>query len=173
MGQDTQDRHLEQEPGTGHLGQDTWDRTTRTGQPWQQCCGAETICFRSSSDFQQVSAPAIAFELPVPVITDFILKSKFFTFFMKVYLPNSHVRSYSIWILIFIYYGTSAHPESTIFRLQPRVPAPCGSGSTTLHDRTAGTGRPGQDNQERTTETGYLGQDRQNRPVLLRNANIV
>jgi hypothetical protein len=30
-----------------------------------QCCGAETICFRSGSDFQKVLAPAPALE-PAP-----------------------------------------------------------------------------------------------------------
>jgi hypothetical protein len=30
-----------------------------------QCCGAESICFGSGSDFQKVSAPATALELPV------------------------------------------------------------------------------------------------------------
>jgi hypothetical protein len=37
------------------------------------------------------------------MITDFILKSTFFMFFMKENRPNSHARSYSIWILIFLY----------------------------------------------------------------------
>ncbi len=63
-----------------------------------QCCGAETICFRSGSDFQNVSAPepAPATALELPVITDFMLKSTFFMFLMKENLPNSHARSYSI-----------------------------------------------------------------------------
>ncbi len=59
-----------------------------------QCCGAKTICFRSGSDFQKVSAPTTALELPV--ITDFTFKSPFFMFFMKENLPNSHARSYSL-----------------------------------------------------------------------------
>ncbi len=53
-----------------------------------QCCGAETICFRSGSgsNFQKVSAPApaaalaTALELPVLVITDFMLKGHFSCF---------------------------------------------------------------------------------------------
>jgi hypothetical protein len=55
---------------------------------------AETICFRSGSgsDFKKVSAPETALELPV--ITDFILKSKFFLFFMKENGPNSHAIQY-------------------------------------------------------------------------------
>ncbi len=65
-----------------------------------QCCGAKTICFRSGSDFQKVSAPGPepvpATALEVPVITDFILKSTFFMFLMKENRPNSHARSYSI-----------------------------------------------------------------------------
>jgi hypothetical protein len=52
-----------------------------------QCCGAKTICFRCGSDFQKVSAlaptPAPATALELPVITDFILKSTLFMFFMK------------------------------------------------------------------------------------------
>jgi hypothetical protein len=59
-----------------------------------QCCGAETFCFRSGSD--------ISFDLPF--ITDFILKSRFFMFFMKEYQPNSHSGFYTKLILIFIYY---------------------------------------------------------------------
>jgi hypothetical protein len=39
---------------------------------------AETVCSRSGSDFQNVSAPATALELPV--ITDFIFKSTFSCF---------------------------------------------------------------------------------------------
>jgi hypothetical protein len=42
-----------------------------------QGCGAETIFFRSSSDFQKVSAPAPATALELPVITDFMLKRTF------------------------------------------------------------------------------------------------
>jgi hypothetical protein len=69
-----------------------------------QCCGAETFCFCSSSDFQKVSAPAPALApeqapaiaLELPVITDFILKSTFFMFFMKENQPDSHAKSYSI-----------------------------------------------------------------------------
>jgi hypothetical protein len=67
-----------------------------------QCCGAETISFRSGSDFQKVSAPdpapepAPATALELPIITDFILKSTFFMFFMTENQPNSHARSYSI-----------------------------------------------------------------------------
>jgi hypothetical protein len=34
-------------------------------------------------------------------ITDFILKRTFFMFFMKENRPNSHARSYSIWLMIF------------------------------------------------------------------------
>jgi hypothetical protein len=107
-----------------------------------QCCGAETFCFRSGSDFQKVSvpepAPTPTLALYLPFITDFIWKSGFFMFFMKEYQPNSHAGFYSIWILIF--FTTQADPEpgagaetSTFrLRLQPKVPAPCGSGSTTL-----------------------------------------
>jgi hypothetical protein len=65
-----------------------------------QGCGAETIFFRSGSDFQKASAPAPepgpATALELPVITDFILKRTFFMFLMKENRPNSHVRSYSI-----------------------------------------------------------------------------
>jgi hypothetical protein len=70
----------------------------------KQCCGAKTFCFPSGSDFQKVSAPApatapepaptLAFYLPF--ITDFILKSWFFMFFMKEYQPNSHAGFYTI-----------------------------------------------------------------------------
>jgi hypothetical protein len=67
--------------------------------PRKQCCGAETICFRSGSDFQKVSTPAPdpapATALELPLITDFILKSTFFMFLMKENRPNSHARSYS------------------------------------------------------------------------------
>jgi hypothetical protein len=69
----------------------------RNSLSWQsQCCGAETFCFRSGSgsDFQKVSAqapaPAPTLALYLPFITDFILKSGFFMFFMKEYQPNSH-----------------------------------------------------------------------------------
>jgi hypothetical protein len=50
-----------------------------------QCCGAKTIFFGSGSDFQKVSAPepAPATALELPVITDFMLKRKFFMFLMK------------------------------------------------------------------------------------------
>ncbi len=53
---------------------------------------------------------------------------------MKDYRPYAHARSYSIWIFIFIYYFSWPGAETAIFRLQlqPKVPAPCGSGSTTL-----------------------------------------
>jgi hypothetical protein len=57
-----------------------------------------------------VSAPALTFKkfwLPlllrrsdnsfvIPFITDFILKSGFFMFFMKEYQPNAHAGSYTI-----------------------------------------------------------------------------
>jgi hypothetical protein len=33
-----------------------------------QCCGAETICFGSSSEFQKVSAPASALWVPVRTV---------------------------------------------------------------------------------------------------------
>ncbi len=76
---------------------------------YSQCCGAETFCFCSSSDFQKVSAPAPALApvperapaivLELPVITDFILKSTFFIFYMKENQPNSHAKSYSMLIL--------------------------------------------------------------------------
>jgi hypothetical protein len=63
-----------------------------------QCCGAETFCFRS--DFQKVSAPApapaLTLAMYIPFITDFILKSGFFKFFMKEYQPNSHAGFYTI-----------------------------------------------------------------------------
>jgi hypothetical protein len=51
----------------------------------QCCCGAETICFRSGSDFQKVLAPepAPATALELSVITDFMLKSTFFMFLWK------------------------------------------------------------------------------------------
>jgi hypothetical protein len=69
-----------------------------------QWCGAETICFRSGSDFQKVSALSPAPAKALPVITDFVLKGGFFMLFvMKEYRPNSHARSYSIQIFIFIY----------------------------------------------------------------------
>jgi hypothetical protein len=53
-----------------------------------QGSGAETIIFRSGSDFQKVSAPAPALApepapataLELPVFTDFLLKSTFFIF---------------------------------------------------------------------------------------------
>jgi hypothetical protein len=65
-----------------------------------QCCGAETFCFRSGSDIQKVSAsapaPAPTLALYLPFITDFILKSGFFMFFMKEYQPNSHTGFYTI-----------------------------------------------------------------------------
>ncbi len=79
---------------------------TRPAYYCLQCCGAETICFRSGSDFQKVSAlaPALAITLELPVITDFILKSTLFVFFMKENRRNSHARSYSIWIFIFTNY---------------------------------------------------------------------
>ncbi len=61
-----------------------------------------------------VSAPAPTFKkfrlrldniyVQLPFVTDFILKSGFFMFFMKEYQPNSHAGSYKIWIFIFIYY---------------------------------------------------------------------
>ncbi len=123
------------------------------GPSFHQCCGAETICFRSGSgsDFQKVSAPASAPEpepalataLELPVITDFILKSTFFMFFLwktidLIYMPDP--IQYEWWV----FFTTSADPEpgagagaeTSIFwlGLQPKVPAPCGSGSgsTTL-----------------------------------------
>jgi hypothetical protein len=68
-------------------------------QSSMQCCGAETIFFRSGSDFQKVSAPApqpaLATALELPAISDFMLRT-FFMFFMKENRPNSHARSYSI-----------------------------------------------------------------------------
>jgi hypothetical protein len=73
---------------------------TQTADGENQCCGAETICFRSGSDFQKVSSPAPALApataLELPVITDFMLKSTFFMFLIKENPPNSHARSYSI-----------------------------------------------------------------------------
>jgi hypothetical protein len=48
-----------------------------------QCCGAETICFGSGSDFKKVPEPAPATALELPVITDFMLKSTFFMFLMQ------------------------------------------------------------------------------------------
>ncbi len=99
-----------------------------------QCCGAETFCFHSGSEFQKVSAPAPApalapepapsLALYLPFITDFILKSGFFMFFIKEYQPNSHAGFYTIWILIFIYYSSWPGAETSTFRLQPKVPAP-------------------------------------------------
>jgi hypothetical protein len=71
-----------------------------------QCCGAETFCFRSRSDFQNISAPAPEPDPYLPIITDFILKSGFFMFFLKKYHPNSHAGFYTIWIFIFIYYSS-------------------------------------------------------------------
>ncbi len=62
----------------------------------KQCCGAETIFFRSGSDFQKVLASKPATALELPAITDFMLKRTFFMFLMKENRPNSHVRSYSI-----------------------------------------------------------------------------
>jgi hypothetical protein len=64
--------------------------------PCRQCCGAGTFCFRSGSDFQKVLAPAPTLALYLPFITDFILKSEFFMFFMKEYQPNSHAEFYTI-----------------------------------------------------------------------------
>ncbi len=79
------------------------DSSERSGSdriwaPKNQCCGAETIFFRSGSDFQKVSAPepAPATALELPVITDFMLKRTFFMFLMKENRSNSHARSYSI-----------------------------------------------------------------------------
>ncbi len=50
-------------------------------------------------DFQKVSAPgpepASILALLLPFITDFILKSELFMFFMKEYQPNSHAGSYT------------------------------------------------------------------------------
>ncbi len=113
-----------------------------------QCCGAKTFCFHSGSgsDFQKVSAlapapapaPAPTLAMYLSFITDFILKSLFFMFFMKEYQPNLHAGFYAIWILIFIYYSSwpgAGAETSTLrlpLRLQPKVPASCGSGSTTL-----------------------------------------
>jgi hypothetical protein len=57
--------------------------------PLKQCCEAETFCFRSGSgsNFQKVSvpepAPAPTLALYLPFITDFILKSGFFMFFIE------------------------------------------------------------------------------------------
>jgi hypothetical protein len=66
-------------------------------EPANECCGAETFCFGSGSDFQKVSAPAPTIALYLPFITDFILKSKFILcFFMKEYQPNAHAGSYTI-----------------------------------------------------------------------------
>ncbi len=62
----------------------------------KQCCGAETFCFRSGSDFQKVSALAPTLALYLPFITDFILKRGFFMFFMIEYLPNSHAGFYTM-----------------------------------------------------------------------------
>ncbi len=67
---------------------DDYDREEDTSRK-NQCCGAETICFRSGSDFQKVSAPAPApapapaITLELPVVTDFILKSTFFIIFYE------------------------------------------------------------------------------------------
>jgi hypothetical protein len=82
----------------------TFPWSTVLGLHRNQGRGAETICFRSGSDFQKVSAPApapepapalaTAFELPG--ITDFMLKRTFSMFLMKENRPNSHARSYSI-----------------------------------------------------------------------------
>jgi hypothetical protein len=73
---------------------------------YYQCCGAETFCFRSGSDFQKVSAPAPApalepapaptLALYLPFITDLILNCGFFMFFMKEYQPNSHAGFHTI-----------------------------------------------------------------------------
>jgi hypothetical protein len=82
-----------------------------------QCCGAETFCFRSGSgsDFQKVSAPkpapvpTLAFYLPF--ITDFILKSRFFMFFMKEYRINLIHMLDSIQYEFLFLFTTQADPE--------------------------------------------------------------
>ncbi len=64
----------------------------------------------------------------------FHIKKWIFKVFMIEYLSNSHAGFYTMWILIFIYYLSwpGAGAETSTFRLRPQVPAPCGSGSTTL-----------------------------------------
>jgi hypothetical protein len=47
----------------------------------KQCCGAETFCFRSGSDFQKVSVPA-----PAPAPT------------LALYLPFNHRFHFKKWI---------------------------------------------------------------------------
>jgi hypothetical protein len=126
---------LHQKPVCGHRGHPAHIAKLLL-RPSAQCCVAETFCFRFGSDFQKVSAPAPTLALYLPFITDFILKSGFFMFFMKEYRyqPNLHAGFYTIWILIF--FTNQADPEPKLptlrLRLQPKVPAPCGSGSTTL-----------------------------------------
>ncbi len=87
---------------------------------------------RLSKSSAPAPEPAPAITLELPVITDFTLKSTFFMFFMKENRPNSHAKSYSIWISIFIYYfswlGAGSQSRSRNFD----IPAPCSSGSTTL-----------------------------------------
>ncbi len=60
-------------------------------------------------------------------------------FFMKEYRPNSHPRSYSIQIFMFIYYISwpRARSRSRNFDIPASAPAPWGSGSssTTLLNR--------------------------------------
>ncbi len=73
---------------------------------------------RLSKSFGSAPAPTLA--LYLPYITDFILKSGFFMFFMIEYLPNSHAGFYTMWIFIFIYYLScpGAGAEASTFRLR-------------------------------------------------------
>jgi hypothetical protein len=107
-----------------------------------QCCGAETIFFHSGSDFQKVSAPAPAPEpataLELPVVTDFMLKRIFFMFLMKeidlIHMLDPIQYEFRFFQNTLVDPEPGAGAETSIFqlRLQPKVLAPCGSGSTTL-----------------------------------------
>ncbi len=60
-------------------------------------------------------------------------------FFMKEYRPNSHVRSYSVPIFIFIYYFSWPGARSQYFDILALAPAPAKS-SSSLQLRLHNTG---------------------------------
>jgi hypothetical protein len=67
---------------------------------YYQCCGAETFCFGSGSDFQKVPAPEPAPAPTLALLSTFyhrfhFKKWIFHVFFMKEYQPNSHAGFYT------------------------------------------------------------------------------
>jgi hypothetical protein len=91
-----------------------------------------------SQEVTSVVEPKLFVFAPAPTFKKFRLRLRIkkwiFHVLMKEYQTNSHAWFYTIWISIYIYYlswpgAPGAGAETSTFRLRPKVPAPCGSGS--------------------------------------------